>query len=532
MKIMGNARAWAVLAFAVLAFMLPQPAPAADAPEIPGYNIENSEPTGVIINSDKWQDAYLASIYANYYQYTIRYIQDPFQSPDFMRELTTHKFTKVQLFSRKDSKVPSLTYLLHAQNLDVRETVFADHFDLSSQMLQKIPVRKVILVRDDFAFDALSAKYLAQKIGAVVVFSRGAQEMDERVMAALSQYPPEEIYLIGRPSEKLEGALSNFKLVKLQGRDEFDTNNKVNAFALEGTEMNQSVVSTGDVLELLLMNLRGQPIFLVPEYTTYSLPRSAAMITDAKMNVLLGLGRFVTESGSWLKDQTKTKLIVKFGTVRTRPQEGGMVQKDVTINLEGYELPKPVYNGSVIEIDPSYAEPLGPATGALVSGNRPPAPPVEFRNVFENSGNIDFPAYIILEIRDKQDSLITTLQSEKQMVYPGRLNIFKVKWDNPPAEGTYKVEAKVFGDVYEGLTLPGRKTEFDLNWMVVFFNLLLLLIAILMLGAAIWSSQMLVSDMRKFAGAYGKAVEQLEYMRKYVAELYHFRGKKTNAKRL
>ncbi|MFH0971129.1 MAG: hypothetical protein V1835_01030, partial [Candidatus Micrarchaeota archaeon] len=251
-----------VLALLVLALAIP--AAAAEEFELPNTN---TEPTMVIINSNKWQDAYLASIYSTLNGYNLRFILDPFQTNEFMQELSTNRqITKVILFSRKDSAVPSLTYLLHSQNLDVREYAFEDHHDLGVQMLGMIPSEKVVVIRDDFAFDALSAKYLAQELKAPVVFSKGAEEMDGRVMDALNSRRTSTVYLVGRPSPKLEAMLANFNLNKLQGRDEYDTNNMVNQLALGDQKMVQGTITTGDMYELALMNLINQPIFLVPEF--------------------------------------------------------------------------------------------------------------------------------------------------------------------------------------------------------------------------------------------------------------------------
>ncbi len=493
-------------------------------PVIPGVDDKYYEPTVVIINSNKWQDAYLVAVFANLNYLPVRFIQDPFQTGDFMHELSSHRFTKAIVFSRKDSTVPSLNYLLHAQNIDVRETVFEDHHDLSAKILERLPEKKVIVVRDDFAFDALTAKFLAQELHAPVIFSKGAEEMDGRVMQALEGVGPSEVYLVGRESLKLEERLGRYNLVKLQGRDELDTNNIVNEYLMEGKKLNQAVITSGDIFELLLMNVKEQPIFLVPNFGTYSLVRTGAMVTDSEMKVLLGLGQFISEAGSWLNQRTGVRVMVKFGTVSTRGQEGGMVKKDISIELNGYQLPTPLYTGKVVEVNPVYAEPLGPSTGALIAGKE--VPPVEFRNVFENSGNIDYPAYIILEVRDETNAIIATLQSETQMVYPDRPNIFIIPWENPPAEGVYKVQARAFGEVYEGINFAGKDVEFDLRWLFVFINILLVLLAVLMLALAVYSSHMLSRDIRHYGGIYQKAIGELDHLIKYVNNLYHFRGRR------
>ncbi|MFH1750166.1 MAG: hypothetical protein ABH863_00650 [Candidatus Micrarchaeota archaeon] len=511
-------------AFTIALLALAMPIAAQDLGYVPGLTDEAGQRSAVLVNSVRWQDAYLVSIYANLEQLPMRYIQDPFQTSDFMNELTTNKLQRVYLFSRADSAVPSLTYMLHSQNLDIRETVFEDHQDLSAKMLEKLASNKVIIVRDDFAFDALSAKYLSMKMQAPVVFSRGPEEMDQRVMQALRAANPSEVFMVGRESAKLNEVLSGFNTVRLQGRDEYDTNNIVNDYLKGQVPFEQGVITTGDIYELALMNIKGQPLFLVPEFGTYSLPRTSGIITDSGINILLGVGKTIAGPGSWLRERTGAKVIIKFATVKTHSQDEGMLQNDVTIDLDGYDLPMPKYDGKIIEIEPAYAEPLGPATGALVQSNRPVAPPVEFRSYFENTGNIDFPAYIILTINDEAGNLITTLQSDRQMVYPNRQNIFRINWQSPPAEGKYAVEGRVFGDVYDGISLPGKNIEFDLSWLIVLLNLLLLLIALLTLAAAIYSSHVLSRDMRAFGVIYKKSLEQFDSLMKYVVNLYHFRG--------
>lgn len=179
----------------------------------------------------------------------------------------------------------------------------------------------------------------------------------------------------------------------------------------------------------------------------------------------------------------------------------------------------------MVEINPSYAEVLGPATASLISRDRP-APPVVFKTAFENSGNIDFPAYIILRITDESNQTIATLQSERQMVYPKQPNVFNVRWDNPPAEGNYRVEALGFGDVYEGLQLPGRTAEFDLRWLYVLLNLLLFIIALILLSIALYASHVLSRDIRDLRHGYRKAAEEFEGLIRYVIDVYHFRGRR------
>jgi hypothetical protein len=314
-------------------------------------------------------------------------------------------------------------------------------------------------------------------------------------------------------------------LKKYQGRDEFDTNNIVMEFIAQPNQYNQAIVTTGDIYELALMNVRGQPIFLLPESGSYSLARTAAIISKSSYNVMLGVGKLVSEGGTQLRQRTGAKLIVKFGSVRTKTQDQGFVRKDVSINLEGYDLPMPKYDGKITEINPIYTDPFGPATGHMIARDRP-APPVEFNINFEDTGNIDFPAYIILEIRDESGALVKTLQSQRQMVYPKKPNIFKFNWEDAPAEGKYSLDAKVYGDVYEGIQLPGKKGEFDLRWLYVLISLLLLVVALVMLMLVAYSSHVLHKDIFLFGGLAKRATEQMEGIRSYITDLYHFRGRK------
>jgi hypothetical protein len=415
---------------------------------------------------------------------------------------------------------------MRTQNLDVREIVFDDHFDLSAKLLDMAKPQKAILVRDDFGFDAISSKYMANKLKMPVIFSKGPEGMDGRVIDALKKNKVSEIYLVGRQSTQLETSLSEFKLNKLQGRDEFDTNNIVNEFIVKEVPVQQGMIVTGDIWELSLMNVIDQPIFLVPEFSTYSLTKTANIITKANLLVILGVGRFVTESGQWLKQRTGAKLIVKFGSVKTSQGDEGFVKQDMTIRLDGFEMPIPKYDGRIIEIYPSYTDPLGPSTGALIARDKP-APPVEFITTFEATGNIDFPAYIILEVKDENNKTLATLQSERQMVYPKRENVFRLKWDNAQSEGKYFVIGRVFGEVYEGLTLPGKEIDFELRWIYVIINLLLLLLAILMLVMVAYWSQVLSGDIGRLGGIFRRAGEEFDKLAKYVNSIYHFRrGKK------
>ncbi|MEK6842970.1 MAG: hypothetical protein AABY04_00620, partial [Candidatus Micrarchaeota archaeon] len=272
------------LIFIAFAFLF---AHSAGEVELPGNMFDKTEPTIVVINSNKWQDVYLAGIFANLNSLPIRFIQDPFRTQDFMSELSAIKVTTVYLFSRKDNTVPSLTYLLHSRNLDVREVEFEDHQDLSAKMIDKFSPKSAIIVRDDFGFDALSAKFLSNKLKIPVIFSKGTDEMDGRVLNSLKSNGVSSLFLIGRASPQLDEKLSGFALEKIQGRDEYDTGNIVSEYIAGDIESVQGVITTGEILELSLLSITDQPIFLVPDFGTYSLTRTSNVIKKTNIQALL-----------------------------------------------------------------------------------------------------------------------------------------------------------------------------------------------------------------------------------------------------
>ncbi|MBI5224696.1 hypothetical protein HY989_02405 [Candidatus Micrarchaeota archaeon] len=522
---MANKTLRLIFAIAMLLANLPLFAHAAGSSELPGSMFDKVEPTIVIVNSNKWQDVYLAGIYANLNSLPIRFIQDPFRTRDFMSELSAVKVTTVYLFSRKDNTVPSLSYLLHSRNLDVREVVFEDHQDLSAKLIDKFSPKSAIVVRDDFGFDALSAKFLSNKLQIPVIFSKGTDEMDGRVFNSLKNNGVSSLFLIGRASPQLDEKLRDFSLQKLQGRDEYDTSNIVSEYIAGDIESLQGVITTGEILELSLLSIKDQPIFIVPDFGTYSLTRTANVIKKTRIQALLGIGKLITDSATWMRQTTGLRVIVKFGTVYARPEDEGFVRKDMSAILDGYELPRPVYDGFLSEIVPSYTDPFGPSTGAMINGNTP-APPVEFLSYFRATGNIDFPAYIVLTVKDEANVTLATLQSPTQMMKPKQDNVFKVKWGNAPSEGKYFVEGRVFGEVYEGINFAPKERDFDLRWIFVIINILLLILALIALVLAIYSSHVISRDIRSFGGIYKRVSEELDGVIKYVDDLYHFRRRR------
>ncbi|MFH1107233.1 MAG: hypothetical protein V1787_05030 [Candidatus Micrarchaeota archaeon] len=454
----------------------------------------------VLVNSNNWQDVYAASIYAQNKGLPLRYVQDIAHSAAALEELGTLKAATVELYGRIDNPVPSLTYRLRQLDLDVRDTPYQDHYELSAILAQKTGSQEVILVRDDFAFDALSARYLAVTRKAPILYARGVRELPQKVRDAIDSLRPSRIYAVGRLDDSVLNELRAYDVQVLNGKDEYDTSYYVNDYAFSLAKPAQAFLVNGDLLEITLLNAQTNPFLLVPDVGTYSLIQTSDLIQRSGMDFLLGIGQGIASPAYFIKDRTGAKVFIKFGSLSTGGNDA-MTRQDIDLRLEGYRLPTPKYSGRIARLDADFGKTLGKMTAAVVGDRDKPAPPVDFVATFENTGNIEIPVYVLFKVTDQQGNTLTTIQSDPHAVYQQQFRDFKASWANPPAEGEYRVEATFFTDVYSGILFPGRTLDFDLKWLYVYLFLFIFLLAVLMLIVISYQSRRLLKDLADFTAS-------------------------------
>ncbi|MBU1196968.1 cell wall-binding repeat-containing protein [Candidatus Micrarchaeota archaeon] len=453
--------------------------------------------TAVLVNSNDWRDAYVASLYAYQKGYIMRYVQDIHSISGTLHELTSQDIAQVELYSRIDNPVPSFTYQLRQLDIDIRDVEYVDQYELSGLLAEKLQPDSVIVVRDDFAFDALSARYLSIVDQAPIVYAKRVRELPQPVIQSLARIQPSTVYAIGRLGPEVMSELRNYPVERLNGIDEFDTNYYANSYAFNIEKPSQALITTGDILELTILNARENAVFLVPEIGSYSLVQTSNLVNEAGLEYLLGIGNGIASPGFFIKDRTGARIYVKFGTIRTEGNEA-MQRQDIEMRLQGYRLPQPHYAGKITGLQADFGQSLGKATGALVASRNQVAPSVDLHATFENVGNIELPVYVLFTIRDSAGNVIRTLQSDPMVVYPKALTDFRMNWEDPPSEGNYDVEATFFTEVYAGITFPSRSIDLDLRWLFVYLFLLAFILALVMLLVMAYYSDRLLKDMKDF----------------------------------
>lgn len=466
--------------------------------------------TGVLVATDDWREAYAASLYAAAKGYPMRFVQDAVHLRGAIDELQTLKLDTVELFSRKDGPVPSVGNQLRGMDLDVRDFTYEDAYALSALLAERLQAKTVIVVRDDFAFDALSARYLSYAEHAPILYVHRVQDVPDSVRSAIAQLQPAKTYALGRLEPGVLDALKPYGLQAFNGKDEYATNNLVNLYALGlGGKPPQAILTTGDILETTLLNPNDNPFLLVPVDSSYSLIQTADLISKQGWDHLLGIGQGIASPGYFLKDRTGVRIYVKFGSLSTN-DGAGFERKDIQLQLEGFRLPQPQYTGKIVDLAADYAGTIGKTTGALLLSREKPAPSADFSATFENGGNIEIPVYVLFTVRDNAGKTLTTLQSEVATVYPGERRVFTVHWENPPAEGTYTVEAAFSTDVYQGITFPSRTISLDLKWLFVWLALLVFALVFILLLVLAYNSNKLLRDLKDFTSASSKVRLALE----------------------
>ncbi len=476
--------------------------------------------TVVVVASDDWRDVYAASIYAQEKGYNLRYIQDSRQVRNFIDELLSINPTQVELLARSDGPVPSLGYQLRQQNIDVRDVSYSDHIELAAQLAEKLRSKELILVRDDFAFDALSARYIAYTRNAMILYVRKIHEVPPRTLDAISTLQPDQIFAVGRLDAGVLELLKPFPVKVFNGKDEYATTVLANQYAFEQKKPEQAILTTGDILEVTLLNPRENPVLLVPADGTYSLVQTSDLIKSTGMSTMLGIGQGIATAGYFIKDRTGARIYVKFGSISTGGPDTAFERRDIEMNLQGYRLPQPRYSGRLLNLQADYASSLGRTTGAVLESQRRPAPAVLFAATFENAGNVELPVYGLFTIRDSSGRTITTLKTDTIAVDPQQRLDFKVDWNNPPAEGSYDVEATFFTDVYAGITFPSKVITLDLRWLFVWLSLFLFALVLILLLVMLYYSDRLLRDLREWRTATSHEVKSLEDLLAKVMKMF------------
>lgn len=467
-------RFW-IFTLTVLALLLP----------LAQAQVANNAQTVFVLNSPSWQDAIVTSHYAYAAGYKFKYILGNEDLETLVQEVYGLRVTEAQLYYKRTSALPAIGISLRSLGLSVKDNEYGNHFDLSASILRKLRPNAVIIARDDFALDAISATYLARTIGTTIVFSEGTRGPPQQVIDAIREVGVRKVIVVGNVEEERIRQLADLEVVFLKGRDEFETTRAVNEYAFAIREPGiQSLATTGEIIDNTILYAHNYPVYVVPEISVYSLPQLSALLNKTNQLVVVGVGQSVINAGEAIRAATGVRFIVKITKLRT-PSASAFVRRDVTNALNGYAAPLPNYSFEVSSLYPDYADLFGTSTGHAVIldladqvTNPKAAPPVTIKATLRNNGNIEAPLNLVVRVIDENNQAIAVLRPSDLVVVPARESrTVLLLWPNPPAEGTYSLQANVFADVYEGISRDAPQVSFQLLWMTVWINLLLLILA-------------------------------------------------------
>jgi hypothetical protein len=474
----------------------------------------------VVVVSPDWRDAYLASVLAQNYGMPVRFVQDLPQMQAFLDELATGAFDTAIVLSKKGNELPSISLRIRSADANVIESEFADYKSLSKDVAEKMAAGGragyAVIVRDDFAFDALSAKYLSFALGAPVLFSRGTESIHGETLEALSATKPAKVYVFGSMGPAALSQLSAYEFEQVGGRDEFETSRKSASIAmglgpLMGKQApRQMMITPGDILDQSLLNSGNQPILIVPYSGTYSLLQLSQFVNETGALLLVGIGQGVADSGAYVRQRTGVRVMVKLGRVRAQGTEQ-MNKRDIVSALEGYALPLPNYNGTLEVAPATFADTVG-AGGEFLFGAKKTAPPMVLHARYTNNGNIASPVTVSFSVSDKNGISMARFESEELVVQPGQTREFSTKWADAPSEGTYGAEAFATINVYEGVAAGAKKIGVELNWFNVWFGIGALILLAALAATAVYYSYLAREKLKRVEKMSGGMKGELEKM--------------------
>ncbi len=507
-------------AFFALAIMLLLFAPQARADDLMQLDFSGKKAVIVAVSPD-WHDAYLASILAQHYGMPVRFVQDMPQMQSLSDELDTGAFDTAIMLSKKGNELPSLAYRIRSANVNALEVQFSDYRELSKMVAEKIASEKsgigyAIIVRDDFAFDALSAKYLSYVLDAPVLFAQKTGSLYPETLDAISSTKPGQVFLFGALGPGVQSSLSGVGTKTVGGRDEFETSRIAASLALDmaanrgKTIPRQAMITPGDILESSLLNSGNQPVLMVPYASTYSLLQLSQFVNETGMLLLVGIGQGVADSGSYVRQRTGVRVMVKLGRVRAQGNEQ-MNKQDIVSALEGYALPLPDYNGT-LEITPtSFAETVGESP-SLFFGAKKIAPPLVLHANYKNNGNIESPVSVLFSVVDKNGVQLARIESPEQNVAPGETKAFTAKWSDAPSEGAYDASVSATINIYDGLPVAVQKMQVEVRWFYVWFGLGALILLFALVSAAMYYSYRARENLMRVEKISGNVESELEKM--------------------
>lgn len=452
-----------------------------------------SSNTVVVVNSLDWRNAYLASVYAAINDCQLKYVMGISEVNKLLDELSGSRFESAILFNDLKNVIPTLSSSMQTLNMRVDEIKFSNHHELSAEIIKRVQSKKVIIVRDDFAFDALSAKFYSQLLKAPIAFAKGIDSVPENVFSAMRSSGVSEAILVGRIKPEVEKQLEGIIFKRIEGKDEFDNSLLINEMASQLKKPTQGVITTGYLLEGTLLNVKNQPVIIVPEQGTYFLVKIEDFLKKNNIDFLLGIGQ-VTESSYWFKERLGTRIFLKLGSVTAEEMKDANVKKDIIMSLAGYSLPIPFFEGYTTSFSASLSNKLSLTGFASFFGKV--LFPVEIKTKFINKGNMEYPAFAILRIFDENNNTLATIESEKQMAYPGKEITFKSIWFTDKT-GSYNIEGNVFGEVKNGIVFQPVSQKLEVTLLTILIPAILMLILLFLIAVDGYSIYRLNKDLKK-----------------------------------
>jgi hypothetical protein len=445
--------------------------------------------TLVVVNSAQWQDAVTASSFARVMGYQFAYFLGTETLSQVSEAVLGYKASSVILFDSDQSELPGVSVSLRAMGQTVNEYPFASHDDLAQIVLSLMHPQNVILVRDDFAADAISSTYLSQVTKSPILFSNSLGGPTQELQQSLITNNVEKVYAIG--GVDTSALPPSMDVVPINGADQFATSQLVNSYADQIAPPGpQSYITIGDIVESTVFDSTGSQVFMVPADSLYSLPQLAKMLNTTGTKALVGIGLATNPPGTYLQQATNDRFVIKAGHFNP-PDEQSFVQENLQGPLPGYPTPQIDYSYNLSSVAVSIGNLYDVTTGHFLFFDlfnsvqkSTAAPPVILEATLDDNGNVQIPVQVFFTVTDTNGNVITTLQGPTTTLEPEIDTVVSAFWANPPSTGNYNLQVRTFANVYGGLS-QNDTAPFLVDWDQVYLSiglLLLFLIIVLTIG--------------------------------------------------
>ncbi len=274
----------------------------------------------VIINSNDWRDVIVGLQYAASIGDRGRFVVSEEQGQALISELGDDK--DILLITGNDQIMPGMRSLLISQGYTVDELESKDPVQLSHDLALQANTTSLVVISDDYGYDAISVANYANIRGSSVVFA------SDETKFLIEDKNPEELLLYGQIPSAVYDDIQEFNPIIINNQDRFEDNFELVKRFIEFENQSTLLLTNGEFIEEQLVT-DNKPVLFTGRQTVPDEVIDLLKEQDFRIGIIIG--NSLAPNAHYIKESAQMSIFIKFAKGKNQQQ----------VSLDTFPLPVP-----------------------------------------------------------------------------------------------------------------------------------------------------------------------------------------------